>query len=190
MQKLNLGCGFDKRAGFVNADRFPLCRPDVLFDIDQAPWPWRDNSFGYILLKHVLEHVGADFSTFSDVLRELYRVAAPGGTIEIHVPDYRHESWWADPTHVRAFTPLTFQMLSKKQNDAWIAARANFTMLAHVLDVDFEVIDATMVYDPQWWQKTTSGEIAEEQLHAMARHYWGIYNELQVRLRVVKAAGE
>ena len=40
---------------------------------------------------------------------------------------------WSDPTHVRAFTPLTFWMMSKKQNDEWIAKRANYTMLAHVM---------------------------------------------------------
>ena len=29
MIKLNLGCGFDKRDGFVNADNFAECAPDV-----------------------------------------------------------------------------------------------------------------------------------------------------------------
>ena len=29
MRKLNLGCGFDKREGFVNADSFEQCQPDV-----------------------------------------------------------------------------------------------------------------------------------------------------------------
>jgi hypothetical protein len=33
MAKLNLGCGFDRRDGFVNADNFPECQPDVLMDI-------------------------------------------------------------------------------------------------------------------------------------------------------------
>jgi len=187
MRKLNLGCGFDKREGFVNADRFPGCRPDMLFDLEQTPWPLQDSSFGHILLKHVLEHVGADFAAFTRVVRELYRVAAPGGTIEISVPDYRHDSWWADPTHVRAFTPMTFQMLSRKQNDAWIAARANYTMLSYMMDVDFEVVEASYVYDPLWWKKVESGELTQAQLKALGAQSWGVFNELQVRLRVVKA---
>jgi hypothetical protein len=41
MAKLNLGCGFDRRDGFVNADNFPECQPDVLMDIEAAPWPAR-----------------------------------------------------------------------------------------------------------------------------------------------------
>ena len=136
-RKLNLGCGFDKREGWVNADNFPQCQPDVLLDIESTPWALDDNSFDHILLKHVLEHVGADFATFARVMRELYRVAAPQALIEIHVPHYRHDTWWSDPTHVRAFTPLTFRMMSRKQCDEWIARRANYTMLAHLMGVDF-----------------------------------------------------
>ena len=38
MRKLNLGCGFDKRDGFVNADNFAECEPDIHIDIEQTPW--------------------------------------------------------------------------------------------------------------------------------------------------------
>lgn len=61
-RKLNLGCGFDKREGFVNADSFAACVPDVLFDIETTPWPLPDNGFDYVLVKHVLEHVGAELA--------------------------------------------------------------------------------------------------------------------------------
>ena len=122
--------------------------PDIHIDIEQTPWPLADNSFDYILRKHVLEHVGADFKTFACVMRELCRVIAPGDIIEIHVPHFRHGTWWSDPTHVRAFTPLTFRMMSKEQNNEWIAKRANYTMLAHVMQVDFEIVEAVQVYDP------------------------------------------
>jgi predicted SAM-dependent methyltransferase len=187
MRKLNLGCGFDKREGFVNADNFAECAPDIHIDIEQTPWPLADNSFDYILMKHVLEHVGADFKTFASVMRELYRVVAPGGIIEIHVPHFRHDTWWSDPTHVRAFTPLTFRMMSKKQNDEWIAKRANYTMLAHVMQVDFEIAEALQVYEPMWWQKVQAGELSQEQLRAMADQQWGVVKELQVKLKAVKA---
>ena len=36
--KLNLGCGFDKRDGWLNVDSFPECAPDQLLDIEQTPW--------------------------------------------------------------------------------------------------------------------------------------------------------
>ena len=186
MRKLNLGCGFDKREGFVNADSFKDCQPDVLLNIEQTPWEFADNSFDLILMKHVLEHVGAQFETFKQVMQELYRVTAHNGIIEVHVPHFRHDTWWSDPTHVRAFTPLTFTMMSKKQNDEWIAKRANYTMLAYVMGVDFELVQAVQTYDPAWAVKVERGEISKDQLRGMANQQWGIIKELQVQIRANK----
>ena len=184
--KLNLGCGFDKRDGWLNVDNFPECQPDQLLDIESTPWDLPDNGFDHILMKHVLEHVGADFASFRRVMQELYRVTAPGGLLEIHVPHVRHDTFWADPTHVRAFMPLTFTMMSKRQNREWMAAKANYTMLAFALDVDFEVETMVQVYDPRWPAKVTSGEMSQEALRAKAAESWGVVRELQVKLRAVK----
>ena len=185
-RKLNLGCGFDKRPGFVNADNFKECEPDVFMDLEQTPWPLENNGYDYVLLKHVLEHVGAEFGAFKRVMQELYRVTAPGGVIEIHVPHFRHDTWWSDPTHVRAFTPLTFTMMSRKQCDKWIAAKANYTMLAYQMEVDFEIEQATQVYDPAWWARVEKGELTLEQIRSLAATQWGVVKELQVRLKAVK----
>lgn len=188
MKRLNLGCGFDKRDGWVNADNFTECMPDLLFNLEETPWPINDCEFDHILLKHVLEHVGASFDDFSKIMRKLYRVIKVDGVIEIHVPHFKHDTWWSDPTHVRAFTPLTFQMMSKRQNDEWIAKKANYTMLAYLMQVDFEIIEAVQVYDPNWVQQLESGNITKEQLRALAVNQWGVVKELHIRLRAVKQA--
>jgi SAM-dependent methyltransferase len=185
-KKLNLGCGFDKREGFINADNFPECEPDVRVDIESVPWPFEDNQFDHVLMKHVLEHVGAEFSVFRDVMRELYRVLAPSGIIEIHVPDYRHNTFWSDPTHVRAFTLKTFEMMSKKRNDEWISQRANYTMLSYVLGVDFELVSALQVYDAEWLDRHRKGEITRDELRASADKFLGVVREIQVTLRAIK----
>jgi predicted SAM-dependent methyltransferase len=184
--KLNLGCGYDRREGWLNVDRAAHCRPDKLLDIEATPWDLPSDGFEHVLMKHVLEHVGADFGVFGAILRELYRVTAPGGLVEIHVPHVRHDSFWADPTHVRAFTPETFQMLSKRQNREWVATRANYTMLALELDVDFEIETVAQFYEADWRERIRSGELTVGQVQEMARHRWNIAYELQARLRVVK----
>jgi predicted SAM-dependent methyltransferase len=184
--KLNLGCGFDKRDGWLNVDNFAECAPDKLVDIEQTPWDLPTDGFELVLMKHVLEHVGATFDGFAAVMRELYRITEPGGIVEIHVPHFRHDTYWSDPTHVRAFTPLTFQMMSKRQNREWIAARANYTMLALVLDVDFELESASQTYDSRWWKKVEDGVMTRDELRLEAHRSWNVVRELQVRLRAVK----
>ena len=182
MRKLNLGCGFDHREGWVNADNFSKCRPDVLMDVETPPWPFKDNEFDHILMKHVLEHVGADFNGFKQVMKELYRVAKPDGLIEIQVPHFRHDTFWSDPTHVRGFTLLTFEMMSKTRNDDWIARRANYTMVAYLMEVDFEIAQASIVYDPRWLERESRGEVTREQLRIWSGEHWNVAKELHVTL--------
>lgn len=186
--KLNLGCGFDKREGWLNVDGFAACEPDKLMDIEATPWDLETGAFDHILMKHVLEHVGAQFSVFAAVMAELYRVAAPGGLLEIHVPHVRHDTFWSDPTHVRAFTPLTFQMMSKRLNRLWMEQGANYTMLAFLMDVDFEVELVMQTYDPAWQARLDAGEISRETLRETAQERWNVARELQVHLRAVKQA--
>lgn len=186
MKKLNLGCGFDKREGFVNADNFLECQPDIMCDLEAFPWPFEDNDFDYILMKHVLEHVGSQFSVFKKIMQELYRISSPDGIIEIQVPHFSHNTFWSDPTHVRGFTDLTFRMMSKKQNDVWIAKRANYSMLAYMMNVDFEVAEASHIYDQAWLNRENAGEITRAQLRQAAQTDWGVIKELHVKLKVVK----
>ncbi len=186
LRRLNLGCGFDKKDDWVNADSFAACDPDVLMNMEETPWPFADDGFDHILLKHVLEHVGQTYPMFRAIMRELYRIAAPDGLIEIHVPHYRHETFWSDPTHVRAFTPLTFEMMSRKKNDEWIAKRMNYSMIAYDMEVDFDVEQIVQVYDPHWVAKVERGEITKDRLRQLASDTWGVARELRVRLRARK----
>jgi hypothetical protein len=54
--KLNVGCGYDKREGYLNVDMDPACAPDLLIvDGDYSAIPRR--YFAEVLAKDVLEHV-------------------------------------------------------------------------------------------------------------------------------------
>ena len=186
MRKLNLGCGFDYRSGYVNADNFEECKPDVLMNIEDTPWDFSDNEFDHVLLKHVLEHVGQSYFKFKSIMQELYRATKNSGMIEIHIPYFKHDTYWSDPTHVRAFTLLTFQMMSKAQNDDWIKKKANYSMIAYDMGVNFEVAHAAQVYDNYWIQKEKNGEVTREKLREMAALQWNVVRELQVKLKVIK----
>jgi len=96
-RKLNIGCGFDLRAGFVNADIREPC--DVKLDMSKKPYPFKDNSFDYILMNNVLEHIETPLM----VIEEIHRICSPAGTIEIIVPFYNSPNAYNDITHVRFF---------------------------------------------------------------------------------------
>jgi len=83
--KLNLGCGFDKRPGYVNIDIRPEVRPDLILDLEKRRLPFANNSVDEILAKDVLEHFS--FRRVRDILKDWHRVLRPGGRLLLQVPD-------------------------------------------------------------------------------------------------------
>ena len=53
---LNIGCGYDKRPGYLNIDMDPMCKPDFLVTADNAD-NLPSNYFEKVLAKDVLEHI-------------------------------------------------------------------------------------------------------------------------------------
>lgn len=98
--KLNLGCGENVKAGWVNVDLFKETA-DLRLDL-REPLPFPDNSVAFIYSEHVFEHLaypcihdsmgwsleapGAP-SEAMQLLRESRRVLVPGGVFSVGVPD-------------------------------------------------------------------------------------------------------
>jgi len=74
--KLNLGCGRKKLDGYVNIDKYPTFGPDLVWDLEQAPYPFEANSITAIAAYHVLEHLGQATDVFLAVIKELHRIMA------------------------------------------------------------------------------------------------------------------
>jgi len=81
---LNLGCGKDKRAGFINVDINSSCKPDVIHDLAK-PLPFPSKSATKILLQDVLEHF--TLKNALKLLRECRRILAAEGELMIRVPN-------------------------------------------------------------------------------------------------------
>jgi SAM-dependent methyltransferase len=82
--KLNLGCGEDKKAGYINLDWNPLTAPDIKHDLNVLPYPFPDNHFNYVEANHILEHLDKPFL----IMKELHRILKPGGFLKIKVPHF------------------------------------------------------------------------------------------------------
>ena len=80
--KLNIGCGKDIRAGFINIDHNPGPGVDVVCDARSLPFP--DGSASYILANDILEHFS--WRETRKVLKGWTRVLREGGQLELRVP--------------------------------------------------------------------------------------------------------
>lgn len=103
MKKLNLGCGNDIRAGWVNLDRASLQGVDIVHNLENLPLPIQDEEFDLILAKDVLEHV-----EYIPLLRELHRIMKPAAELIIQVPHFTSAGNFIDPTHRKLFSFQTF----------------------------------------------------------------------------------
>jgi SAM-dependent methyltransferase len=112
-RRLNLGCGTDIRAGWINLDKSPLPGVDVIHDLDALPLPFADAQFDQVCAKDVLEHVN-----YIPLLRDLHRLLRAGGTLEIQVPHFTSADNYIDPTHARRFSIRTFDFFVGGSNVA------------------------------------------------------------------------
>jgi SAM-dependent methyltransferase len=86
-RRLNLGCGYDHRPGYLNVDNLARHEPDLLADVRDLgalPSDWFDE----VLAHDVLEHLPR--ADTAPALREWTRVLRKGGTLSLRVPSFLH----------------------------------------------------------------------------------------------------
>ena len=159
--KLNLGCGQNRLEGYINTDREPVVEPDLVMDLEEFPWPFEDDSVDAVVANHVLEHVGAAPEVFIGIMQELYRVCRGGATIHIAVPHPRHDFFFDDPTHVRAITPMTLALFSRKNCLDWKARGCANSPLALYAGVDFELRDMKVTVADKYKDAPNLDEMVE-----------------------------
>lgn len=184
--KLNLGCGRRKMPGWVNVDNAAVFEPDVLIDLEQFPWPWADGTVSEILLQHVLEHLGAQTSTYLGIIKEMWRVCRNGATVTVIVPHPRHDDFLHDPTHVRPVTAEGMSMFSRTLNLEWQARRLSNTPLALVTSVDFNLNSTFYRLDEPWLGRYQAGELTHEDIEHAARTHNNVVKEITIVLTAVK----
>jgi len=112
MDILNLGAGNKLVKGAVQHDRTKH-RPeiDVVWDLNDLPWPWPDNSFDMIVACAVLEHLKINLI---ESVNECWRILRPGGVLHVKLPYWNSDNSYRDPTHYWRFDLRTCDLFDPK----------------------------------------------------------------------------
>lgn len=102
--RINMGCDKDIKKGWVNLDCYDHEGVNVVWDLNDFSYPFKDNSVEQIYMHSVLEHLDNPLK----VLNELWRICMNGAVIEIFVPYFTSYTPWTDITHKRAYSYDTF----------------------------------------------------------------------------------
>jgi len=124
MSELLIGAGHRRKkfmpigstwSELTTLDINPLCKPDVVHDLNDLPYPFGNEQFDEIHAYEVLEHCGTqgDFKFFFGQFDEFYRILKPNGIIYGSVPTWNSRWAFADPGHTRIITPDTLSFLSQ-----------------------------------------------------------------------------
>jgi len=143
--KLDIGCGDNKREGFIGIDIIPLSEVDIVTNIEDGI-PIKNNVVNYIYTSHVLEHT----ENLNNIMNELWRICTNNAIIEIYVPYYKSSGAVQDPTHKRFFSWLSFDYFT------------NSPLMPHYnLQNNFEIIDKKLLIGIRNWRKfpTIKGKI-------------------------------
>ena len=102
--KLNLGCGNDYKKDYINCDWTDKIKVDKVVNLEEPLTMFKSNSIEEVICYHVLEHI----KNFTLLMKELHRISKDETIIKVKTPFYSSWGQFNDPTHVRFFTPYTF----------------------------------------------------------------------------------
>jgi SAM-dependent methyltransferase len=184
---LHLGCGRVKHSRALGIDTTADSAADLVWDLDQTPWPLPDSAFDKVYLINVLEHL-------EDVVRtmeEVHRVGRPGAHVIILAPFASSHHLWTDPTHKRGFMSRSFQYFTEafaETNFAYTTAR--FRQLEVIYDRHEPWGDDEKwlwQYRPKWWDRQILRWINHHKMrYEMRFMYWYQLRNIYSRLEVVK----
>ncbi|OGR53028.1 MAG: hypothetical protein A2049_04715 [Elusimicrobia bacterium GWA2_62_23] len=97
---LQLGCGMHRIANATNVDLSSKTGADVEWDLNNFPYPFKDNTFSVVVSLSVLEHLDDFFS----VMGEIHRISKDGASVYILVPHFSSAAAFVDPTHKSHFS--------------------------------------------------------------------------------------
>jgi 2-polyprenyl-3-methyl-5-hydroxy-6-metoxy-1,4-benzoquinol methylase len=151
MRELLLGCGRSRAkrmalgeltwSELTTIDYYPECQPDIVWDLNDTPWPFDDNTFDEVHAYEVLEHLGrqGDFIAFFAHFTEIWRILKPGGHLFATTPALTSPWLWGDPGHTRT---ISLESLTFLNQDEYARQVEVMTEYRHVYRGDLRLVMA------------------------------------------------
>lgn len=118
LRALDLGGRFNGNKGFETVD---LKDADVIADLSKK-WPFKTNSVGVIIANDFMEHIEDKLH----VIKEMYRVLAPGGYLLAMTPSTDGRGAYQDPTHTAFYNENSFYYYVDQQWARYIDTPVKF----------------------------------------------------------------
>ncbi len=179
--RLNLGCGDRRFVPLINVDIRRDLDVDMVVDLERTPWPFPDNYAKEVFFERSLEHMGADFTTFQAMMRELYRVCEAGARVVINAKHPWHNSFVNDPTCVRVLNPAVLSLF-----DRLVSTHLEPPLVAQRNDVDFEIVQRQALLEEPYKSQFEAGELSPDDITYLADANLNVCSAIQVELRVHK----
>ena len=111
--------GQEKFKNLVTLDMTPEVNPDLVWNLEDLPLPFKDNSFDEIHAYEVLEHVGkqGDWKFFFKQFDDFARILKPNGILAATSPNYASPWVWGDPGHTRFMGQQVYTFLVREEYD-------------------------------------------------------------------------
>ena len=110
--KIDLGCGKNKKEGFIGVDSRSFPGVDVVCDLGHHTWPWKSDTVEEVHCSHMIEHLTWEERVF--FFNELYRVMKKGAKAQIILPHWCSSRYYGDPTHKAPFSEFAWYYLNKE----------------------------------------------------------------------------
>jgi len=111
--KLDLGCGRNKKEGFIGIDidnhysKYYNSDEFICTSIPEGLKKFKDNSVVEVRAIHFIEHIPQNKVIY--FMNEIYRILKKDGLFEIYVPPTTGRGAWSDPTHVSWWNDMSFR---------------------------------------------------------------------------------
>ena len=133
--KLDLGCGVQKKPGFLGVDKIETAQTDYVFDITKDRFPFDDESVEEIHCGDVIEHL--TYQEMIHMMNEAYRIMKPEAILTIATV-YGMKGWTQHPPHVRPIFPNQFEYFKKTDSETF-----NHMKKTDGINCSFKVIKTT-----------------------------------------------